>query len=41
MLFEMSLLLGEGSTRREVMGGQFLFGVRCLGTNYCRHSARE
>lgn len=31
MLFEMPLLLGGGSARREKMGGQFLFGVRCLG----------
>lgn len=31
MLFEMPLLLGEGSARRDKMGGQFLFGVRCFG----------
>lgn len=33
MLFEMPLLLGEGSARRDKIGGQFLFcGQGVLGT---------
>lgn len=42
MLFEMPLLLGEGSERREKMEGQFLFEVKMFWVpDSCRPSARE